>query len=71
MRFQLNHYIFQKLYYNFFILSTSFVNFKKIFIAITLFNTFCDTFITIQIHFSVDFYFEIWYNTYDCDENYT
>ena len=62
MRFQLNHYIFQKLYYNFF---------KKIFIAITLFNTFCDTFITIQIHFSVDFYFEIWYNTYDCDENYT
>ena len=36
-----------------------------------LFNTFCDTFITIQIHFSVDFYFEIWYNTYDCDENYT
>lgn len=67
MRFQLNHYIFQKLYYNFFILSTS----KKNFIAITLFNTFCDTFITIQIHFSVDFYFEIWYNTYDCDENYT
>lgn len=67
MRFQLNHYIFQKLYYNFFILSIS----KKIFIAITLFNTFCDTFITIQIHFSVDFYFEIWYNTYDCDENYT
>lgn len=67
MRFQLNHYIFQKLYYNFFILSTS----KKFFIPITLFNTFCDTFITIQIHFSVDFYFEIWYNTYDCDENYT
>lgn len=66
MRFQLNQYIFQKLYYNFFVLSTS----KKIFIAITLFNTFCDTFITIQIHFSVDFYFEIWYNTYDCDENY-
>lgn len=66
MRFQLNHYIFRKLYYNFFILSTS----KKFFIAITLFNTFCDTFITIQIHFSVDFYFEIWYNTYDCDENY-
>lgn len=66
MRFQLNHYIFLKLYYNFFILSTS-----KNFIAITLFNTFCDTFITIQIHFSVDFYFEIWYNTYDCDENYT
>lgn len=67
MRFQLNHYIFQKLYYNFFILSTS----KKFFIVITLFNTFCDTFITIQIHFSVDFYFEIWYNTYDCNENYT
>ena len=67
MRFQLNHYIFQKLYYNFFILSIS----KKIFIAITLFNTFCDTFITIQIHFSVDFYFEIWYNMYDSDENYT
>lgn len=67
MRFQLNHYIFRKLYYNFFY----FVNFKKFFIAITLFNTFCDTFITIQIHFSVDFYFEIWYNTYDCDENYT
>lgn len=66
MRFQLNHYIFLKLYYNFFILSTS-----KNLIAITLFNTFCDTFITIQIHFSVDFYFEIWYNTYDCDENYT
>ena len=67
MRFQLNHYTFQKLYYNFFILSTS----KNFFIAITLFNTFCDTFITIQIHFSVDFYFEIWYNTYDCDENCT
>ena len=67
MRFQLNHYTFQRLYYNFFY----FVNFKKIFIAITLFNTFCDTFITIQIHFSVDFYFEIWYNTDDCDENYT
>lgn len=66
MRFQLNHYISRKLYYKFFILSIS----KKIFIAITLFNTFCDTFITIQIHFSVDFYFEIWYNTYDCDENY-
>lgn len=67
MRFQLNHYIFQKLYYNFFILSIP----KIIFIAITLFNTFCDTFITIQIHFSVDFYFEIWYNIYDCDENCT
>ena len=66
MRFQLNHYIFQKLYYNFFILSTS-----KNFIAITLFNTFCDTFITIQVHFSVDFYFEIWYNMYDSNENYT
>lgn len=65
MRFQLNHYIFQKLYYNFFILSTS-----KKFIVITLFNTFCDTFITIQVHFSVDFYFEIWYNMYDYDENY-
>ena len=36
----------------------------------TLFNTFCDTFITIQVHFSVDFYFEIWYNMYDSDENY-
>ena len=67
MRFQLNHYIFQKLYYT---IIFYFVNFKKIFIAITLFNTFCDTFITIQIHFSVDFYFEIWYNIYDCDENY-
>ena len=66
MRFQLNHYIFQKLYYNFL-----FCQLQKFFIAITLFNTFCDTFITIQIHFSVDFYFEIWYNTYDCDENYT
>lgn len=65
MRFQLNHYILWKVYYNFFILSTS-----KNFIVITLFNTFCDTFITIQVHFSVDFYFEIWYNIYDCDENY-
>lgn len=65
MRFQLNHYIFQ----NYTIISL-FCQLKKIFIAITLFNTFCDTFITIQIHFSVDFYFEIWYNIYDCNENY-
>ncbi len=65
MRFQLNHYISRISYYNFFILSTS-----KKFIVITLFNTFCDTFITIQVHFSVDFYFEIWYNMYDYDENY-